>query len=240
MNFLITGGASGLGNPITRAIAGAYPDSMVYFTYCHSEEKAKLLEKEFANSKAIHCDFTNETSLISLCDFIKGSGVSVLINNAITGLQKQYFHKTSPTYFGNSFSYDILPVLKITQAFILRARENKSGKIITILSSALNGTPPIGWSVYLANKSYMLSMHRSWVAENRSFNITSNCVLPDFMITPLHRDLDERIIEEMTKKHPMKKLLTIEDTAKVILSLCDPAYHLNDQEININLSQQNQ
>jgi hypothetical protein len=57
------------------------------------------------------------------------------------------------------------------------------------------------------------------------------------MVTPLHGELDERIIEDMTAKHPMHKLLTVEDTAKVVLSLCDPAQQPNDQHIIVDATQ---
>jgi len=237
MKFLITGGASGLGNAITCAIAKTYPGSKVYFTYHSSIENAKELERQFGNTNGMQCDFTSESNISELCDFIRDTGIDILVNNAITGLNKQYFHKTSESYFIDCFAHDILPVLRITQAFILQAREARFGKIITILSAALNSTPPIGWSVYLANKAYLLSMHKSWATENKDFNITSNCVSPGFMVTPLHGDLDERIIEDMVNNHPFKQLLTVEDTAQVVLSLCNPELMQNDQHIIIDSSQ---
>jgi len=234
MNFLITGGASGLGHAITKAIANGFPDSQTYFTFCSSGGNAKALEGQYKNLHGIQCDFRKENDVEDLCRFIRSSETDVLVNNAITKLDKQYFHKTAGPVFIERFRSDIVSTLEITQSFIVRAREKKFGKIITILTSALLDVPPTGWSVYLANKAYLLSMHKSWATENKAFNITSNCVSPDFLTTPLHGEMDERVIENMIKTHPLKKLLTVEEVADVVLFLSKASAQLNGQNIVLN------
>lgn len=237
MNFLITGGASGLGYAFTRAIASAYPDSKVYFTYNKSENKAQELQAISANSIGIKCDFKNNEDILSLCRLIDTSEIDVLINNALTSLQKNHFHKTPTVDFSESFAADVVPVLEITKAFLIRARQKKFGKIITILSAGLLNKPAIGWSIYLANKAYLQAMHRSWASENIAFNITSNCVSPNFMLTPLQEDVDERVIENMITDHPLKKLLTVEEVAQTVLFICNSSQQLNGQNIILNAGQ---
>jgi len=237
MNFLITGGASGLGRAITKSIAQNYPSSVVYFTYHASVEKAKALETRFSNTKAIHCDFTNTVDVNNLCDLISNEEIGVLVNNAVTRIDKNHFHKTPSSVFTEGFLTDIVSTLEITKAFISKARKNKQGRIITILSAALLNTPPAGWSSYVANKAYLLSMHKSWATENKGFNITSNCISPDFMATSLNNEVDERIVENMITSHPLKRLLTIEEVADTVLFLCNATPHLNGQNIVLNAAQ---
>lgn len=237
MNFLITGGASGLGSAITKLIAQNYPSSVVYFTYHASVEKAKALEARFSNTKAIHCDFTNTVDVKNLCDFISNDEIGVLVNNAVTRIDKNHFHKTPSSVFAEGFLTDIVSTLEITKAFIFKARKKKQGRIITILSAALLNSPPAGWSSYVANKAYLLSMHKSWATENKGFNITSNCVSPDFMATSLNNEVDERIVENMITNHPLKRLLTIEEVAETVLFLCNATPHLNGQNIVLNAAQ---
>ena len=234
--ILITGGASGLGAAITGRIAEKFPDAEICFTYNTSAEKAKAIEKEFSNCRAIQCDFKNREHIDALCDFIKNNNTDILINNAVTGIDKNHFHKTPQEYFSASFAANVIPVLSITQAFITNARKRKSGKIITVLSAAVHNSPPIGWSVYIAEKNYLLAMHRSWATENAAFNITSNCVSPGFMNTPLNADTDERIKEDMAATHPLKKLLTPEDVAATVVFLAGAGNQLNMQNIIINSS----
>jgi 3-oxoacyl-[acyl-carrier protein] reductase len=234
MNFLITGGASGLGYAITKTIAARFPDSVIWFTFCSSAATAKSLEEEYKNVHSVKCDFRDKGDIEKLCQFIQSSEIDVLVNNAITKLTKQYFHKTDKSVYGESFNADVISTLEITQSFILKARERKFGKIITILTSALLNAPPTGWSVYLANKAYLLAMHKSWATENKAFNITSNCISPDFMATPLNDQTDERVIENLIKAHPLKKLLTVEEVAEVVLFLCNSSAQLNGQNIFLN------
>lgn len=237
MNLIITGGASGLGMAITRAVAKTYPDSKIYFTYFSSSANKELLEKEFENVSGIKCDFHSQDDVESLATFIKDIKPDILINNALTGIAIKYFHALSRSEILDSFSSDVVPTLQITSAFISIARKRKSGKIITVLSANIAKVHPLGLSAYIANKDYLLSMHKSWASENKTFNITSNCVSPEFMTTPLNNEVDERIIETMIASHPLKKLLTVDDVAETILFLCAASSQLNSQNIIINAAQ---
>jgi NAD(P)-dependent dehydrogenase (short-subunit alcohol dehydrogenase family) len=232
MNILITGGASGLGRSITTNLASHLPDSTVFFTYNKSKEAASALENQYPNVRSIKCDFSDTNELDALLKRMEIDHIDILINNAIVSFTKNYFHKIEADEFLDGFKKNILPSLLITQQFIKRARKNKFGKIITILSSAIND-PLIGWSRYTAEKMYLLAMHKSWAKENIQFNITSNCVSPDFMKTDLQQDIDERILEEMISKHPLKRLLTTDEVAEIIYFLISATQHINGENIII-------
>jgi 3-oxoacyl-[acyl-carrier protein] reductase len=233
MNILVTGGASGLGEAIVREFAGT-PGNKVFFTYFGSEAAAKNLEKELIHTKSIHCDFTNNESIASLLMQIELFDLDVLVNNAIPGMVKKHFHKIDPEEFTGSFSRNVLPVIRITQKAILEFRKKKYGKIITVLSAAGISKPPVGWSEYVAAKAYIEALSRSWATENISFGITANCISPSFMATKLTGDTDERVVEEMIKNHPLKKLLTTEEVAQAIAGLSAASPHINGINLVMN------
>ena len=79
MNILITGGASGLGETITKTLA-ANSANFVFFTYSNSQANASKIEKEFSNTKAFKCDFKSQAELNSLTENIKDLRIDVLIN----------------------------------------------------------------------------------------------------------------------------------------------------------------
>lgn len=234
MNILITGGASGLGEAITRKLAGD-SNNRVYFSYNGSVSNAQALEKEFLNAKAIKCNFRDLEEVKQLQQLISTLDLDVLVNNAYTGDPiKTYFHKIEMDDFTNEFLTNIIPTVLITQSAITSFRKKKSGKIITILTSYLINTPPIGASSYVACKAYLGSLVKSWANENAKFNITSNSVSPSFMLTGLTNDTDERIIEQMELAHPLKKLLTTEEVAETIQFLASASIQLNGVDIPIN------
>lgn len=234
MNILISGGSSGLGKSITECLADAFPDAQVWFTYNASADAAIDIEKQFPNAKALHLNFKSEESISNIENQIAALDIDVLINNAVTSLTKNHFQKIPATAFLNSFTENVLPVLRLSAAFIKNARIRKSGKIITILSSAIAGAPLTGWAEYAANKNYLLSMAKSWASENVQFNIQSNCVSPEFMDTPLNSELDSRLKEEMIKSHPLKRLLTTKEVAETVQFLVTASPHLNGQNIFLN------
>lgn len=234
MNILITGGASGLGETITKTLA-ANSANFVFFTYSNSQANASKIEKEFSNTKAFKCDFKSQAELNSLTENIKDLRIDVLINNAYNGTPvKTYFHKIPSAEFSEEFQQNILPTIAITQAVLTNFRKAKSGKIITVLTSFLINTPPIGAASYVACKAYLGSLVKSWANENAKFNITSNSVSPSFMLTGLTNDTDERIIEQMEQAHPLKKLLTTEEVAETITFLTTASIQLNGVDIPIN------
>ena len=234
MNILITGGSSGLGKSITECLVTTHPQATIYFTYNSSADAALEIEKQFSNTKAIQLDFKKEESIQAIIEKITSLDIDVLINNAVTSLHKNHFHKTTADIFSNGFSDNILPVIKITAAFIKAARLKKAGKIITILSAAIAGSPLTGWASYTAEKNYLLSLTKSWASENAQFNIQSNSISPEFMDTAINKELDYRLKEEIIKTHPLKRLLTTNEVAETVNFLVTASPHVNGQNIFLN------
>ena len=234
MNILITGGASGLGEAITRILAKNI-NNKVYFSYRNSEANAKKIEKEFPNTISIRCDFGDIDDLKTFTNKISKLDLDVLINNAYNGaFLKSHFHKISSDDFLIDFKENLMPVIEITQAAITSFRKKKRGKIITVLTAALVNVPPIGSSVYVANKAYLEKLTQVWAYENAKFNITSNSVSPSFMQTNLTVSFDDRILDQMIESHPLKKLLTVEEVAETVFFLANSSDQINGIDICLN------
>ncbi len=233
MNILVTGGSSGLGAEIVKVLSLDNANTL-YFTYSKSVEKAEALRASRENIHSLHCDFSDDASVDSFISELQDLPIDILINNAVVGFEKQYFHKTDFSLFLKSFQQNIIPTIRITQAFITQARKRKFGKIINIISSANINRPPIGWSEYVANKAYLLSLSKSWATENIKFNISSNAISPGFMLTSLTADTDERIVEQMTEAHPLKKLLTTKEVADTVAFYTRCSQQINGTNLVIN------
>jgi 3-oxoacyl-[acyl-carrier protein] reductase len=234
MNVVITGGASGLGEAITRKLAQDAGNT-IYFTYSRSEEKARQLEQELNNVRSCKCDFRDEEQVKLLLGKLPGWNIDVLVNNAYSGsFIDTYFHKTEPTGFLTEFKNNILPTLSITQAALQLFRKKKSGKIITVLTAALVNTPPVGASAYVANKAYLEEMVKVWATENNRFNISSNAVSPAFMPTDFTKSIDERLVEQMLEAHPLKKFITPAEVAEAVAYLAAASAQVNGINMILN------
>ena len=96
MRILITGGASGLGEAITKTLV-MNENNIVYFTYCNSEIKSKQLEAKYKNTIAIYCDFSNQISIDNLTENLAKYDLDVIIHNAYSG---QYLKTHFPEIAG--------------------------------------------------------------------------------------------------------------------------------------------
>lgn len=234
MNILVTGGSSGLGKSVVELLE-TEKNNTVYFTYKSHKEDAEKICADFPNTVAIHCDFADSESLEKFINKIPDFDLDVLINNAYSGITLgNHFHKTPISDFNVAFQTNVLPLIAITQKVIEDFRKKKAGKIITVLTSALIGTPPMGYSVYSATKAYIAQLVKSWSRESIRFGITSNAVAPDFMQTSLTSDTNDFVVEQIKEANPMKKLLTTDEVAKVICDLAKATNQLNGVTIPVN------
>lgn len=234
MIVLITGGASGLGEAITRKMAQS-PDCQVYFTYTKAFDNATQIESEYPNATGIKCDFTDGADLKRLCDTIAQIDIDVLVNNAYTGgFIETYFHKTPGENFSKAFQDNVIPTVIITQTALGIFRKKKYGKIITILTAALMNTPPIGSAVYTATKAYLEQLMKVWATENAKFNVTSNAISPAFMSTGFTESVDDRVVEQIIDKHPLRKLLTVEEVADAVHFMTNTTQQINGINLTIN------
>lgn len=233
MKILITGGASGLGKSITTLLAKE--NNTVYFTYSKSLAEAKALESKFENTTAINCDFSNEQSVKNLAGKIAELDLDIIIHNAYSGdYLKTHFHKIAIDDFLNDFKVNVMPVIELTQAAINSFRKKKSGKIITVLTSALVDVPPVGSAVYTSNKAYLQKLTQVWANENAKFNITSNSVSPSFMETSMTASIDERVKEQIIESNPLKRLLTTDEVAETIQFLVNDTTQINGKDFVVN------
>ena len=225
-----------MGKALVEACA-ALAEHQVLFTYCRHEDEARALAGKYANVSAVQVDFTDEASVGQFVQRLADEQVDVLINNAYAGsAQGVHFHKTAPDDFSKAFHDNVMPVIRITQACAQGMRKRKFGKIINIITSYVMDVPPTGFSVYTATKAYIRQLSKSWSKELGRFNITSNCILPDYMQTDFGK-VEDFQLEQMKEAHPLKTLLQPEEVAGIIVRLMEASQQLNGVEIPINAAQ---
>lgn len=234
MNILVTGGSSGLGRAVVEQLC-TDKGNTVYFTYRSNGGAAAQLTAAYPNAVAHQCDFAYADSVDALLEAMPAWDLDVLVNNAWSGEpQGVNFHKQPADDFAESFRINILPAIRITQKAVEGFRKKKSGKIITVLTAALLNVPPTGYSVYAAGKAYLAQLAKSWSREYVKFNVTSNCISPNFMQTPLTGNTDRRIVEMMEAEHPLGRLLLPQEAARCVRFLVYAPSQVNGVDIPVN------
>ena len=235
MNILITGGTSGLGKATVELLVK--DGHQVYFSYLATEEftaVAKEMEAAYNNVKAVPLNFCEPESVDEFCGKVKEWNIDVLVNCTYVGKpQTTYFHKIAPEDMLRSFEMNIIPTVKITQATLEGMKKRRFGKIVNIITEAVIGLPPMGYTIYAANKAYLMELSDVINKEYTRYNITSNCILPAYMQTKF-AEVDERILEQMQQEHPLKKLLTVDEVAQAIKFFVDASQQVNGVKLPIN------
>ncbi len=233
MNIIITGGSSGLGRAVVEQMARN--KDTVYFTYRTHKENAIEIEKAYPNAHAVYCDFLDDKRLCDLIELIPNIAPDVLINNAYCGYTMgDYFYRTPVDDFERAFTQNVIPLIRVSKEAIKVFRKKKSGRIITVLTSALVGTPPMGYSVYAATKAYIGQLAKQWSKEYAQYGISSNMVSPDFMETGLTQNIDDLTKEHVLNGSPLKRFLSVDEVASVIVNLTSSSNYINGVDIPVN------
>jgi NAD(P)-dependent dehydrogenase (short-subunit alcohol dehydrogenase family) len=236
MNILVTGGASGLGKSIVEKLA-VHEENRIFFTYFKAEKEALDLCKKFSNVTSFQLDLTQESQVTLWLDQAVGWDLDVVIHNAYQGpLNPKHFHQLSWEEAKISWEKNVGFVFQITQACLKTFKKKKSGKFIGVATDYLHQAPT-GFAEYRANKSYLQGLYKQWASEFIKWGISCNTVSPQYMATGIRPDIDDRIVDQMISGHPLKRLLTTDETAQVIHDMCYWSAQVNGVDIPINAGQ---
>ena len=110
--------------------------------------------------------------------------------------------------------------------------ERGYGKIVNISSMAYKGN--IGQTNYVAAKAGVVGLTQALGLELARYGINVNCVAPGLIDTPKARTLDEKVLDILVKKTPMRRMGEIIDISNAVLFLVsDESKYITRQMIHV-------
>ncbi len=235
---LITGGASGLGLEISKALASEHCNLII--SYNTNEIKAKNLKNDLEDKynikvEIIKCDISKEDEINDMISIIikKFNYVDYLVNNAAICIDSLFDDKTK---------YNFMKTLEInTVGTFLVSRlignimyKNKFGNIVNISSTnGIDKNYPMSID-YDASKAAVNSITHNLALQYSPY-VRVNAIAPGWVKTENEmKDLNEDYIKSEEEKVYIKRFAEPYEIANVVIFLLsDKSSYINNQIIKV-------
>ena len=227
---LITGGGSGIGLAIARALA----DTGVRLTLDgRNVARLQAAAATLPKAQAIPADVTDAAAFAAaLTAATQGFGpVSILVNNA-GAAQAQPFLDTSLAAWTATLEANVTSAFLCTQAALPGMVAAKWGRVINIASTA-GVSAYAGVAAYVAAKHGLVGLTRALALEFARSGVTVNALCPGYTDTDMataaitnirsKRGVSEDEARTMlAARNPQKRLIAPEEVAAAAVWLCGP------------------
>jgi D-xylose 1-dehydrogenase len=219
---LVTGGASGIGAAIVRALAGQ--QARVAFVDIDDEAGEALagtLAGEGAEAMFTRCDLTDIAALKAAVAAIADrlGPARVLVNNAANDTRHDWRTETSESWDAR-IAVNLKHQFFATQAVAPGMIAAGGGSIVNFGSISwrigLGGMP-----AYTASKAGVEALTRSFARDLGKHRIRVNCVLPGWVMTQRQMDLwvDENAERTIAERQCLPDKIQPDDVARMVLFL---------------------
>ncbi|MEJ1176997.1 acetoacetyl-CoA reductase [Agrobacterium sp. CMT1] len=214
---LISGGTSGIGAAIARALqATGY---RVAVNYAFTTDRAETFQTE-TGIPAFQWDVRDYDACVNGIAKVEETlgPVEILVNNA--GITRDtMFHKMTPQQWRDVIDTNLTGVFNMTHPVWPGMRERGFGRIVNI--SSINGQKGQAGQVnYSASKAGDIGFTKALAQEGASRNITVNAICPGYIGTEMVRAIPEKVLaERIVPQIPIGRLGEPEEIARCVLFL---------------------
>lgn len=195
--LIVVGGSKGIGNAIVTSLLSSY-DEVVNIS-------RTAPENEFENLKHYNCDVIND----ELPEIDNADGLVYCPGS----INLKPINRLSIDDFKNDFEINVLGAVKVIQQYLPSLKNGSNPSIVLFSTVATKLGMPFHASV-AASKSAIEGLTKSLGAELAP-TVRVNAIAPTVTDTELASKLlrNDRMIENMNDRHPLKKFLQPQEVA---------------------------
>jgi 3-oxoacyl-[acyl-carrier protein] reductase len=238
MVAIVTGGGRGIGAAIASLLASR--GIRVAVNYLSNREAAETTVREIVKSGgeavAVAADISAPDGARTLFDgATKQFGqVDIVVNNAGLRVAKKDMTEITASEMTAYFSAYVGSAFELVKLAAPGMKERAFGRIINVLTSALLGPPPAGWTAYVVAKSALEGLSRSLAVELAPYGVTCNMVSPSLVPTEAWSQLSENQLRALALRNPTRRLASAQDVAVAVAFLASvESQHINGVNIPV-------
>ena len=219
---LVTGGGSGIGAAIARALAGAGAQVVVAELEADlAKQTTAVIDAAGGRALSVLCDVREADAPARVADAFGGETVDVLVNNVGHYAPAGLFAETSEEDWQALYAVNLLHVFRFTRHFLPAMIERGSGSIVNVSTvEAFRGIPAN--AVYSAFKAGVSQFTKSLAVEVGPHGVRVNAVAPDLIETrqtPYDRWISDEEKKMVPSWVPLGRIGQPDDVAQVVLFL---------------------
>ena len=205
--------------------------------YRTPSENLNKLRSKIGNKLILEqCDFSDENETSSFIERIIDSGhiPDHIVHFAATKIRNQRFHKIGWNNFSKGIDISVRSLVLALTRLLPYMKRKKYGKIVIMLSQAVNNMPYPNIADYVSIKYMLLGLMKSLAVEYAGDGITVNAVSPNWVNTKYISEQPGIIVRSHAENSPIGRLLECDDVVPTIrFLLSDEADCINGQNIFI-------
>jgi len=223
---LITGAGAGIGRATTVALAAAGFDVVINYSRndAAAGETAKAAKENGAKALLFKCDVSDDPAVRKMLSAVgqEFGRLDALVNNAgtTTEVKPQDFDALTSAEWDRVFAVNVRGVFQVTRAAVPLLKK-AAGSIVNTASivGLRPGPQPLP---YAASKAAVVSLTKL-LALNLGPEIRVNAVAPGWMegdwMKRMLADRYDELMARRAKNTPLRRCITAEDVAEVIVNL---------------------
>jgi 3-oxoacyl-[acyl-carrier protein] reductase len=217
---VVTGGARGIGLAAVRRFLGAGATVALWDPRSAEAEDALRAEWPDASLHAADVDVRSVTAVRSAAETLVGATgrVDVLINNAGINIGRCPTVDVGEEAWRSVVDTNLTGTLHCTQAVVPHMIARRGGRIVNV-SSVLAAYGHPEHAAYVASKSAIAGLTRSWAREFGRFGITVNTVSPGYIRTAMNAGTASAVVDQVAAATPLGRLGEADDVAQVFVWL---------------------
>ena len=232
---IVTGGAKGIGKTTVETFTAEGAKVVIWDMLDAGETTAQELREKGFDVTFMKANVTDGPAIEAAARevFEKFGKIDIIVNNAGITRDKSLL-KMSHQEWQQVIDVNLTGVFNCTKAVVPFMVEQKYGRIICT-SSVVGITGNFGQTNYVATKSAIIGMVKTWAKELAKNNITANAVAPGFIRTEMTDLIPDEVKAGIVAGIPAKRMGETKDIANAYLFLAsDEAAYVNGHCLSVN------